>query len=335
MADKRIPKIQRLNSVKVTFKMKRYNGGNYISQDMSDATDVQVLLVPVNGHYKAFPPTVEGDTITISVPSNALEYSIYGAQITYTLHESLKCSTINSILEVVKQDAEIDNDEQDFLTEEDGEVGISVVIKNGTTSQDFVTFGKAVDEERLYEAIQGAQGWTRDYVADAINQAKLDGSDIDLTAYAKKSDLLDYYTKSQVNSLLPNLSNYATKQYVAEYVAQHGGTSSGTGECGCDLTAYYTKSEIDEQMAAIVGEAAQTYALKTDLNNLVSLSMLDTELQTYATREWVTSQLVGIGGGSDIDLSDYVRKEELPDLTPYALKSDIPSLAGYATEFYV
>ena len=63
-----------------------------------------------------------------------------------------------------------------------------------------------------------------------------------------------------------DLSQYATKDYVHEYVSNNAG-SGGGGDCNCDLSQYATKSYVDEAVA--------------------NIDIPDTDLSDYATTEYV------------------------------------------------
>lgn len=107
---------------------------------------------------------------------------------------------------------------------------------------------------------------------------------LDASAYTP-TDLSDYYTKEQVDALIPevpSLSGYATEQWVQEqgYLTEHqplktinNQVISGTGNITIsaetpDLSNYYTKQE--------------TYN-KQEVNNLIP------SLTGYATEQWVSN----------------------------------------------
>ena len=138
----------------------------------------------------------------------------------------------------------------------------------------------------------------------ALYAAKAAEADIDLSEYAKKSDipeavdLSDYALKSDIPSDI-DLTNYALKSEIPAAV---------------DLTDYALKSEIP---AAV---DLTDYALKSEIPAAVDLT-------DYALKSDIPEA---------VDLSDYALKSEIPaavDLTDYALKSEIPAavdLTDYA-----
>lgn len=146
-------------------------------------------------------------------------------------------------------------------------------------------------------------------------------------------DLSDYYTKEEVDELIPevpSLSGYATEQWVED---KHYIT-------GVDLSDYATKEEIPslsgyatEQWVLdkhyISGVDLSDYALKSEIPTVPTSNTAFTNdagyltehqsLDGYATEAWVLNKHYITG----VDLSDYVTYE------------DLPSLSGYATEQWV
>ena len=105
-----------------------------------------------------------------------------------------------------------------------------------------------------------------------------------------------------------DLSTYATQEFVSQKIAE-----AELAESEVDLSAYYTKSEVDNAI-----EEAQP-----DLSNYTTKSELEAEVKAAISES--------------ISLPNYYTKSEVDalipeevDLTPYALKTEIPSLDGYA-----
>lgn len=103
---------------------------------------------------------------------------------------------------------------------------------------------------------------TKEYVTDAINNAELGGggSSVDLSEYAKKTDLdakadeEHTHTMSDITDYvaptIPSLDGYATEDYVDNAIANLPASDGGS----VDLSNYYTKDEtysIDETDAMI------------------------------------------------------------------------------------
>ena len=105
-----------------------------------------------------------------------------------------------------------------------------------------------------------------------------------------------------------DLSTYATQEFVSQKIAE-----AELAESEVDLSAYYTKSEVDNAI-----EEAQP-----DLSNYTTKAELEAEVKAAVNES--------------VNLPNYYTKSEVDalipeevDLTPYALKTDIPSLDGYA-----
>lgn len=111
-------------------------------------------------------------------------------------------------------------------------------------------------------------------------------------------DLSDYYTKEEVDALIPevpSLSGYATEQWVLD---KHYIT-------GVDLSDYALKSEIPTVPTS-----------NTAFTNDAGYLTEHQSLSGYATEQWVEDKHYITG----VDLSDYVTYESLPDLSVYATK---------------
>lgn len=160
--------------------------------------------------------------------------------------------------------------------------------------------GEQVDE-RIMAAVSSIEvpsleGYaTETFVTNAIAAAQLgggDGSSVDLSGFATKDDLTAYAKKEELPStddFAPadhthdeyltehqDLSNYATKAYVALEIAKID--TSGSGSTNVDLSNYYTKSEVDEKVANA-----------------------DVDLSDYCTRDEVSEMVAD----ADVVVKDY------------------------------
>ena len=136
-------------------------------------------------------------------------------------------------------------------------------------------------------------------------------------------DLSDYYTKEEVDELIPevpSLSGYATEQWVED---KHYIT-------GVDLSDYATKEEIPTVPTS-----------NTAFTNDAGYLTEHQSLSGYATEQWVEDKHYITG----VDLSDYALKSEIPTVPTsntaftndagYITDYDIPDLAPYATMQWV
>ncbi len=158
---------------------------------------------------------------------------------------------------------------------------------------------------------------TKTYVSDAVASA-VSGGTIDLTGYAKTSDLALYALKSEI----PAVANLATKTY-ADNAAQQAVD-------GLDLTGYATKQYVSNAIAGIDPNGnldLTAYAKKTDIADFITLADLPS-LEPYATKTYVQGEIAKIDtSGSNVDLSGYAKKTELPTKT-----SDLTNDSGFLTE---
>lgn len=138
-------------------------------------------------------------------------------------------------------------------------------------------------------------------VGDGDIEITAEGS-VDLSPYALKTYVADYVAAYAPE---PDLSSYATKTYVSDYVATYGGN--------VDLSAYATKT--------YVADYVNTYAPEPDLSAYVTKVELDAA--GYAcVYECTYNQY------NNIQVKD-------PDTIYIITDEDPMSLMGYATKSYV
>ena len=182
----------------------------------------------------------------------------------------------------------------------------------------------------LNEAILGI---TIPDVSSFVTQKEIDDAiaaivfpEPDLSGYALKTDI-------------PSLEGLATEEFVTRKIAE---AELGGGDI--DLSAFYTKSEIDTKIAevensipTVEGLATEEFVEKTiDSLNIPSVDGL-------ATEEFVEEAIASIpipdvtGLASETYVDEAIANIEHPtvDLEPYAKKTDIPSVEGLASEEYV
>ena len=170
---------------------------------------------------------------------------------------------------------------------------------------------------------------TKEYVTDAINNAQLGGdvSSIDLSIYAKKSDLdskadtqhthtmsdITDYTAPDLSSYakkteIPSLDGYATTEYVDNAIAN---VPSGGGG-NVDLSNYYTKAETNALIPSLEGYATEEY-VSTAINSIpaTDLSNYYTKAETYSKTEVDTLVANSGGGGSSSGSGEVYSTEEI------------------------
>ena len=159
---------------------------------------------------------------------------------------------------------------------------------------------------------------TKSFVEEKI--AEIPGVDIDLS---------DYYTKAEVENLIPDISNFATKDEIpsvptkiselendAGYLTQHQ-----------DLSEYAKKSEIDELATAESVEALAN-TLENTNNQLDRVTRATEALQEAVGTLEIPTKV------SELE-NDAGYLTEHQDLSEYAKKSELPSVEGLASEDFV
>ena len=149
----------------------------------------------------------------------------------------------------------------------------------------------------------------------ALYAAKAGNAEVDLTDYAKKSDipesvdLSDYALKNEI----PDVTNFITKDTLAQFALKNEISTQ------VDLTEYAKKSDIPESVDL------SEYALKSEIPNTDNFVSKDT-LAQYALKNEISTQ---------VDLTDYAKKSDIPeavDLSGYALKSEIPNTDNFVSK---
>ena len=193
----------------------------------------------------------------------------------------------------------------------------------------------------------------------ALYAAKAAETDIDLSEYAKKSDipeavdLSDYALKSEIPSevsleeyakkseipTMPDLSGYALKSEIPAEVDLTDYAKKSDIPEAVDLSGYALKSEIPVEVDltdyAKSADIESAYAKKTDLDGYALVSQLpdEVDLTDYAKSADIESAYA-----KKTDLSGYALVSQIPDevdLTDYALKSElpiVPDVTGFATK---
>lgn len=114
----------------------------------------------------------------------------------------------------------------------------------------------------------------------------------------------NYALKSEIPSLDDfDLENYATKDYVGAKIAeaQLGGGTDGDGNVNIDLSVYALKSDVPTKVSQLTNDKGYL----TEHQSLAG----------YATEDYVTDKIAEAqlnGGGSNVDLSEYAKKSEIP-----------------------
>lgn len=188
------------------------------------------------------------------------------------------------------------------------------------------TLANYATTEQLEDCLQESDlvGYaTETFVTNAINNAQLDsgdGTSIDLSIYATKTDLENKADKTHTHD------NYATKEYVSSAINEL--------DIDVDLTNYYTKTQTDAAITAaqpdlsdfateayvnekienieIIGEKDISYGKEEPTDKTLVWINPEGSVTEYATVEYVDDAVSRIDvSGVEIDLTGYVKEADL------------------------
>lgn len=153
--------------------------------------------------------------------------------------------------------------------------------------------------------------WTNDEILQ---------DEIDAMSGGCECDLSDYYTKEEVDELIPSLSGYATEQWVENknYLTEHQplktiNNMAITGTGNIEITASGGTIDIDYNLSSASTNPVANSAITNALNSKLDIT-------AYTPTEQVQSDW----NVTDTDSKAYIKN-----------KPEIPSLNGYATEQWV
>ena len=229
-------------------------------------------------------------------------------------------------------------DVSEFVTQEDIDKAIAAIK---FPEPDLTAYAKKTDipdvsDFATYEEVQEA--------IDGIEHPV-----VDLSEYAKKDELpstaglaTEEFVQKQINEIefpTTDLTGYATEEFVQKKIAE-----AELAEGEVDLSAYYTKTEVDSKFDNLnIPEPDLTdYATKEDVENAINEIVIPST-EGLATEEFVEEAISSIqipsvdGLASEQYVDEAIANIEHPtvDLSEYAKKKDIPSTDGLATEQYV
>ena len=200
-------------------------------------------------------------------------------------------------------------------------------------------YAKSADVDNTYVKKAEMPATLEDYAKTAdVEQtyAKKDElpTEVDLSDYAKKSDLDGFATTAKMNDTLNVYAkstevsgNYVTKEEFENYVLSGGQADA------VDLSVYAKSSDVNAALAELEGKIPA----EQDLSGFATTAKLNDTLSVYAKSETVPTKV------SDLENdANYITLSDVPaqDLTGYATKEElsalnIPSVEGLASEAYV
>lgn len=233
--------------------------------------------------------------------------------------------------------------------------GIFYVPNKSTSDADYVA-DDANQELAVKGDIPSLEGYaTEAFVTEKVAEAQLAGSEVDLSAYATKTEL------QEVADSIPSLDNYATTAYVDEKIGEIEHPT-------VDLSSYATTESVDEKVAEVEAKIPTNYVTQSISSSTGTAYVWNETSGGGARYDHVdgSRSFVGVnnGGADDIAVQIYAKNNStnvgtrinvynkgayyIPDMSntdsayeadgekyEIAVKGDIPSLEGYATESYV
>lgn len=244
---------------------------------------------------------------TVSFPKGGLTFNISNGTIKFFAFEDyLYRNCIISMqlpIYIVDRDGGIDGEYDDIS--EIGEILDRIFPNASGTEIDLSAYLKKREAAALYQPIG-------DYA--------LKSEIPDVTDFVTDEDLVealdDYYTKDEVDGMIPSLSGYATTEYVSGYTYDKSTIDEKIAQGGTfDPTQYYTKTATDALLDEKLDATAYTPA---DLSNYYTKSETDDKLNKKVDTEVLTL---------------YYTKDETDD--KFLEKTAIPELNNLATKTWV
>ena len=148
----------------------------------------------------------------------------------------------------------------------------------------------------------------------------------DLGFLTEHQDLSDYATKSEI----PDVSNFVESNELRNYV-QVSAYNEKVDSIDAQIQSLNEQNGI---LNSLIGKSVSEDELAATLANYTPTLGLGQAVEAagYATKTYVEAAIqnaqIGGGEGSNVDLTNYVQKE---DLNAYAKKSDLGNYSGYNT----
>lgn len=221
------------------------------------------------------------------------------------------------------------SDITDLLTQFDGYATEDWVNSKGflTTHQSLTDYAKKTELANYYTKVESDDKYalktsipTLDGYAteDWVENKGYLTTHQDLSTYAKKTELANYYTKAEsdwkyaLSADIPSLNGYATEQWVTNqgYLTTHQSLEEYATKEQLSTKADKEHTHLLKDITDYVAPNLSIYAKKTDIPSL----------NGYATEEWVTNKGYLTTHQS---LSDYAKKTDIPNMDGYATKTEL------------
>ena len=185
-------------------------------------------------------------------------------------------------------------------------------ISGGTVDlSNYYTKVESDDKYALKTSIPTLEGYATE---EWVNSKGFLTTHQDLTDYAKKTELANYYTKAEsdgkyaLSSDIPSLNGYATEDWVNSkgFLTTHQSLTDYAKKTDLSTKADKEHTHLLKDITDYVAPNLSIYAKKTDIPSL----------EGYATEQWVNSKGYLT---SHQDLTDYAKKSELKTINGSSL----------------
>ena len=225
----------------------------------------------------------------------------------------------------------------------DGKSAYEIAVENGFTGTEAEWLDSLKGEKG--EGVDASNYYDKAEIDQKIAEAAA-GGEVDLSGYAKSTELADKADKSEVYTTAAADEKFATKKDI-EAISLTPGEQGPAGKDGRDgaagKSAYDiavkngfagTEKEWLESLKGEAGTAAEPvdtskFAQKSDLEGLAKAEDIP-DVSNLATKEDIPD-VSNLATKDDIpDVSELAKKSDIPDTSNLATKDDIPDLTGYA-----
>lgn len=339
----------KINSIKIPTKLSELNNDVGFLKEHQDLTD-----------YAKKSEIPDVSRFITSIPTEYVTETELDKRGFITQHQSLDGYATETFVEKKIAEAELCDKDVDlsiYYTKSESDLKFADKESFDTTIptlQNDVAqlFDKSEQDHEKIEQLQKDFATTvdRDYLDNAI-------------ANIPQPDLTNYYTKDEVQTILPDVSDYLTKEYLdntlenyaTETYVKNAIAEAELNDKEVDLSGYATQDDlkqleakipsveglateefVDEKIDNLVIPDVSGFATKEELEEAVNnIEHPSVDLTGYATEEFVNTSIANI---PKTDLSNYYNKEETDTAIKTAVDGiEIPEvdLTSYATQQFV
>ena len=200
---------------------------------------------------------------------------------------------------------------EDYYTKTEVDTKLKLISGGTVDLSDYYTKVESDDKYALKTSIPTLDGYATE---DWVNSKGFLTTHQDLTDYAKKTELANYYTKAEsdgkyaLSADIPSLNGYATEDWVNSkgFLTTHQSLTDYAKRIDLSTKADKEHTHLLKDITDYVAPNLSIYAKKTDIPSL----------EGYATEQWVTNKGYLTSHQS---LTDYAKKAELKTINGSSL----------------